>query len=57
MFSIIFTVIGHFLISFIKIVPTFMELKNLPIEIIAVALGVPAVVVSLGLLIIKGCKI
>ena len=53
MFSIIFTVIGQVLMSIIKLVPTFLELKNLPIDIISVALGVPALVVSLGLIIIK----
>ena len=56
MFSIIFTVIGQVFISIIKLVPTFIELKNLPVDIISVALGVPALVVLLGLIIIKKIK-
>ena len=56
MFSIIFTVIGQVFISIIKLVPTFIELKNLPIDIMAVALGVPAIVISLGLMIINKIK-
>ena len=56
MFSIIFTVFGQVFISIIKLVPTFIELKNLPIDIMAVALGVPAIVISLGLMIINKIK-
>lgn len=47
-FNIMFTVVGQVFISFIKLVPTFMELKNLPVNIMAVALGVPAIVISFG---------
>ena len=56
MFSIIFTVVGQLFITIIKLVPTFLELKNLPIDIISIILGVPALVVSLGLIIIKKMK-
>lgn len=56
MFSIIFTVIGQALITIIKLVPMFLELKNLPIDIMAIAFGVPALVVSLGLMLINKLK-
>lgn len=56
MFSIIFTVVGQVLKSIIKLVPTFLELKNLPIDIVAVALGVPTIVISLGLILINKLK-
>ena len=56
MFSIIFTVIGQVFVSIIKLTPTLLELKNLPIDIIAVALGVPAIVISLGLILINKFK-
>ena len=56
MFSIIFTVIGQVFVSIIKLMPTLLELKNLPIDIIAVALGVPAIVISLGLILINKFK-
>lgn len=36
--------------------PTLLELNNLPIDIIAVALGVPAIVISLGLILINKFK-
>lgn len=42
--------------SIIKLVPTFMELKNLPVDIMAVTLGVPTIVISIGLLVIKKMK-
>ena len=56
MLNILITVIGQFFITIIKLVPTFLELKNLPIDIISVALGVPALVVSFGLIVIKKIK-
>lgn len=56
MFSIIFTVIGQVFMSIIKLVPMFLELKNLPVNIMAVVLGVPVIIVSLGLFIIKKMK-
>lgn len=56
MFSIIFTVIGQVFVPIIKLMPTLLELKNLPIDIIAVALGVPAIVISLGLILINKFK-
>ena len=56
MFSIIFTVIGQVFMSIIKLVPMFLELKNLPIDIMAIAFGVPALVVSLGLMLINKLK-
>ncbi len=56
MFSIIFTVIGQVFVSIIKLMPTLLELNNLPIDIIAVALGVPAIVISLGLILINKFK-
>ena len=55
MFSIIFTVIGQVFMSIIKLVPMFLELKNLPIDIMSVALGVPAIVISFGLMLINNC--
>lgn len=42
--------------SIIKLIPTFLELKNLPIDIIAIALGVPAIVISLVIMLIKNIK-
>ena len=39
MFSIIFTVIGQVFVSIIKLMPTLLELKNLPIDIISIAFG------------------
>ena len=39
--------------AIIKLVPTLLELKNLPSDIISVALGVPALVVSFGLILIN----
>lgn len=56
MFSIIFTVIGQALITIIKLVPMFLELKNLPIDITSIALGLPAIVVSLVIMLIKNIK-
>ena len=56
MFSIIFTVVGQVLKSIIKLVPTFLELKNLPIDIMAIVLGVPTIIVSLGLMFINKIK-
>ena len=56
MFSIIFTVVGQVLKSIIKLVPMFLELKNLPIDIMSVALGVPAIVISFGLMLINNFK-
>ena len=56
MFSIIFTVIGQVFMSIIKLVPMFLELKNLPIDIMAIAFGVPALIVSLGLMLINKLK-
>ena len=56
MFSIIFNVIGQVFMSIIKLVPMFLELKNLPIDIMAIAFGVPALVVSLGLMLINKLK-
>ena len=55
-FNIIFTVVGQVFISFIKLVPTFLELKNLPIDIISVALGVPTIIISFGLMLINKLK-
>ena len=56
MFSIIFNVIGQVFMSIIKLVPMFLELKNLPIDIMAIAFGVPALIVSLGLMLINKLK-
>ena len=42
--------------SIIKLIPTFLELKNLPVDIIAIALGVPAIVISLVIMLIKNIK-
>ena len=56
MFSIIVTVVGQVFIIIIKLVPTFLELKNLPVNIMAAALGVPAIVISIGLFIINKFK-
>ena len=42
--------------SIIKLVPMFLELKNLPIDIMAIAFGVPALIVSLGLMLINKLK-
>ena len=56
MFSIIFTVIGQVFMSIIKLVPTILGLKNLPIDIISIALGVPAIVISLVIMLIKNIK-
>ena len=56
MFGIIFTVIGQFFITIIKLVPTILELKNLPIDIMAIVLGVPTIIVSFGLMIINKLK-
>ncbi len=56
MFSIIFTVVGQLFITIIKLVPTFLELKNLPIDIISVALGVPTIIISFGLMLINKLK-
>ena len=56
MFSIIFTVIGQVFMSIIKIVPTILGLKNLPIDIISIALGLPAIVISLVIMLIKNIK-
>lgn len=53
MFSTIFTVIGQVFVSIIKLMPTLLELKNLPINIISIAFGVPTLVVSIALLIIN----
>ena len=56
MFSIIFTVVGQLFITIIKLVPTFLELKNLPIDIISIALGVPTIIISFGLMLINKLK-
>ena len=56
MFSIIFTVVGQLFITIIKLVPTFLELKNLPIDIISVTLGVPTIIISFGLMLINKLK-
>lgn len=42
--------------SIIKLVPTILGLKNLPIDIISIALGVPAIVISLVIMLIKNIK-
>lgn len=55
-FNIIFTTVGQFFMAFIKLVPTFMELKNIPVNIMAVTLGLPAIVISIGFMVIKIIK-
>ena len=47
MFSIIFTVIGQVFVSIIKLMPTLLELKNLPIDIIAEGFNDPYDTVSI----------
>ena len=56
MFSIIFTVIGQVFVSIIKLMPTLLELKNLPINIISIAFGVPMIIISFGLMLINKLK-
>ena len=56
MFSIIFTVVGQLFITIIKLVPTLLELKNLPIDIISVTLVVPTIIISFGLMLINKLK-
>lgn len=56
MVSILFTVIGQVFKSIIKLVPTFLELKNLPINITSIAFGVPMIIISFGLMLINKFK-
>ena len=60
-FGLIITAIGEFLVAFLKLLPIYDQLSGLKEEIIATAIGVPTIVITLALAIpgiIKlACKI
>lgn len=46
----------QFLISIIELIPMFLEIKNIPVEIIAIGLGIPSLFVSVLFFAIKKIK-
>lgn len=51
-----YIIMGQAILSLKDVVPTIFRLKKIPSDIIATALGIPTIIVSLGLMIIKKIK-